>query len=152
MIRPGTGDLLESNADALVNAANCVGVMGKGIALQFRTAWPAMFRAYRAAARAGEVRPGRIHVWPTGRLDPPRYLLNFPTKRHWRDRARLEDLDAGLVDLVATIRAHAIRSIAVPPLGAGHGGLDWHVVRPRIEAALGGLSDVEVLLWDPRPE
>lgn len=88
MIRPGTGNLLEADTDALVNTVNCAGVMGKGIALQFKKAWPAMFRAYQAAVRSGEVQPGRIHVWPTGSLHAPRYILNFPTKRHWRGRSR----------------------------------------------------------------
>lgn len=149
MIRPGTGNLLEADADALVNTVNCAGVMGKGIALQFRKAWPAMFRAYQAAVRAEQVQPGRIHVWQTGQLHAPRFILNFPTKRHWKASSRLEDIEAGLVDLVAKIRELGLRSIAIPPLGAGNGGLDWAVVRPCIVAALGALEDVDVRLWDP---
>jgi O-acetyl-ADP-ribose deacetylase (regulator of RNase III) len=149
MIRPGTGDLLEANADALVNTVNCAGVMGKGIALQFKKAWPAMFRDYQTAVRAEQVQPGRIHVWQTGSLQSPRFILNFPTKRHWKAGSRLEDIDAGLVDLVVKIGELGIRSIAIPPLGAGNGGLDWAVVRPRIEAALAPLVDLEVQLWEP---
>jgi O-acetyl-ADP-ribose deacetylase (regulator of RNase III) len=151
MIRPGTGNLLEANADALVNTVNCAGVMGKGIALQFRKAWPAMFRDYQAAVRAEQVQPGQIHVWQTGRLQSPRFILNFPTKRHWKAKSRLEDIDAGLVDLVVKIRELGVRSIAIPPLGAGNGGLDWAVVRPRIEAALAQLEEVDIQLWDPGP-
>lgn len=149
MIRTGTGDLLEANVDALVNAVNCVGVMGRGIALQFKRAWPEMFEVYRAEAAANRVVPGRIQVWPTGRLQGPRFILNFPTKRHWQDPSRLEDIDAGLIDLVAQIRELGIGSIAVPSLGAGNGGLDWAVVRPRVVRALEPLVHVEVLLWEP---
>jgi O-acetyl-ADP-ribose deacetylase (regulator of RNase III) len=149
MIRRGTGNLLHSDADALVNTVNCVGVMGKGIALQFKKAWPEMFKAYKAAADAGEVRPGHIHVWPTGQLRGPRFILNFPTKRHWRSKSRLEDVDAGLDALARLVEELGIRSVAVPPLGAGNGGLDWQVVRPRICRALETLEDVTVMLWEP---
>ncbi|MFD7023563.1 macro domain-containing protein [Promicromonospora sukumoe] len=143
------GDLLEADVDALVNAVNTVGVMGKGIALQFRRAYPEMYGTYVRACRAGEVAVGRMHVWPTGSSTRPRYVVNFPTKKHWRSGSQLSYIDDGLVDLVRVVRELGIRSIAVPPLGAGHGGLDWAEVRPRIEAALGGLTDVEVRLYEP---
>ncbi|MFD7307101.1 macro domain-containing protein [Promicromonospora sp. NPDC059942] len=143
------GDLLEAEVDALVNAVNTVGVMGKGIALQFRRAYPEMYDAYALACKAGEVAVGQMHVWPTGASTGPRYVVNFPTKKHWRARSQLSYIDDGLVDLVRVIRELGIRSIAVPPLGAGHGGLDWAEVRPRIEAVLAGLPDVEVRLYVP---
>lgn len=149
MIRTGTGNLLQADVDALVNTVNCVGVMGKGIALQFKKAWPAMFRDYQVAAKAEQIVPGRIHVWPMGTLTAPHYILNFPTKRHWRNRSRLEDIEVGLVDLVARIRGLGIQSIAVPPLGAGNGGLPWDQVRPLIVRALGDLEGVDVVLWEP---
>jgi O-acetyl-ADP-ribose deacetylase (regulator of RNase III) len=149
MIRPGAENLLEARADALVNPVNCEGVMGKGLALQFKHAWPAMYAVYRADAKAGRVVPGTIHVWPTGSESAPRFILNFPTKRRWRSPSRLEDIDAGLVDLVAKIEELGIRSIAIPALGAGHGGLDWQEVRPRIVAALAPLESVDVQLWEP---
>lgn len=149
MIEQGTGNLLRADAEALVNTVNCVGVMGKGIALQFKKAWPAMFEDYKAACKAKEVRPGHIHVWPTERLVGPRYIFNFPTKRHWRAKSRLEDIDEGLSALRQTILDLGLSSVAIPPLGAGNGGLDWGVVRPRIEAALGDLDGVTILLWDP---
>ncbi|MEQ1566111.1 MAG: macro domain-containing protein [Myxococcota bacterium] len=149
MIRTGTGNLLSAEVDALVNTVNCAGVMGKGIALQFKKAWPAMFRAYQVAARAGELRPGQVLVWQTGQLGPPRFIFNFPTKRHWKQPSRLEDIDAGLVDLVAKIRELGVRSVAIPPLGAGNGGLDWVDVRPRIVDALRDLTEVDVWLWEP---
>jgi O-acetyl-ADP-ribose deacetylase (regulator of RNase III) len=150
MIERATGNLLTAHADALVNTVNCEGVMGKGIALQFKQAWPAMFKAYAAACKAGTVVPGRMHVWATNLPQAgPRFIINFPTKRRWREGSRLEDIDAGLVDLVAQISALGIRSIAIPPLGAGNGGLDWSVVRPRIVAALEAIPEVRVLLFEP---
>ena len=133
MIRFTTGDILAEDAEALVNTVNCVGVMGRGIALQFKKAFPENFRVYAAACRRGEVQPGRMFVFETGALTNPRYIINFPTKRHWRGNSRIEDIDAGLKDLATVIRQRDIRSIAVPPLGAGLGGLEWSEVRPRIE-------------------
>jgi len=148
VIRSGTGNLLTTRVDALVNPVNCEGVMGKGLALQFKQAWPAMFVDYQKAAKAGRVEPGRIHVWATGLAEGPRYILNLPTKRRWREPSRIEDIDAGLTDLVRQVATLGLRSIAVPPLGAGNGGLDWAVVKPRIVAALGAL-DNDVVLFEP---
>ncbi len=150
MIELTSGNLLEAEADALVNTVNCVGVMGKGIALQFRQAFPENFRLYAQACRRGEVRPGRMFVVPTGRLVAPRYIINFPTKRHWKGKARLDDIRAGLQALIADVRRLDIRSIAVPPLGCGSGGLDWAQVRPMIEAAFAEAPDVRVLLFVPQ--
>jgi O-acetyl-ADP-ribose deacetylase (regulator of RNase III) len=149
MIEIARGNLLEADAQALVNTVNTVGVAGKGIALQFRQAFPENFRAYQRAARRGEVRPGEMFVVSTGRLTNPRFIINFPTKRHWRGPARMEDIERGLASLVRTIKEYDITSIAVPPLGAGNGRLDWRDVRPRIEQALGGLPSVRVLLFEP---
>ncbi len=125
MIRDAHGDLLSAEADALVNTVNTVGVMGKGIALQFKKAWPAMFRDYQAASKRGEIIPGRVHVWETGSLSGPRFIINFPTKRHWRAPSKLADIEAGLAHLADVIRARGITSIAIPPLGCGNGGLAW---------------------------
>lgn len=152
MIEAASGNLLRAQVDALVNTVNCVGVMGKGIALQFKQAYPAMFEAYAKAAKAKAIMPGRMFVYETGNLVGPRLVINFPTKRHWKGNSRIEDIDSGLVDLVTTIQAHGVRSIAIPPLGAGNGGLDWSVVRPRIMAALDSLPDLRVLLFEPRGE
>ncbi|MCC6611039.1 MAG: macro domain-containing protein, partial [Burkholderiales bacterium] len=146
MIEYRSGDILKSEAEALVNTVNCVGVMGRGVALQFKNAFPENFKAYAAACKREQVHPGRMFVFETGQLTPPRYIINFPTKRHWRGKSRIEDIDAGLAALVAEIRARRIRSIALPPLGSGLGGLDWQAeVRPRIEAALRPLDDVQVI-------
>jgi O-acetyl-ADP-ribose deacetylase (regulator of RNase III) len=135
--------------EALVNTVNCVGQMGKGIALQFKQAFPANYKAYEAACKLGEVSPGRMLVHDHGMLIQPRYIINFPTKRHWRGKSRIEDIDAGLITLIEEVRQRGIRSIAIPPLGCGLGGLDWNEVRPRIEAAFASLPDVEVHLYAP---
>ncbi len=149
MIEPTTGDILKADAEALVNTVNCVGFMGRGIAAQFKRAFPANFAVYEAACKREEVQPGRMLVVETGQLTNPRWIVNFPTKRHWRANSRLEDIDAGLVALTAEIRRLGIKSIAVPPLGCGLGGLAWSDVRPRIERAFATLPDVKVLLFEP---
>jgi O-acetyl-ADP-ribose deacetylase (regulator of RNase III) len=149
MITETHGNLIDADVDALVNTVNTVGVMGKGIALQFRRAFPDMFKSYARAAKQGEVRLGHMHVWPTGQISGPRYVINFPTKGHWRAGSKLADIERGLEDLVRVLRELGITSIAVPPLGCGNGGLDWHDVEPRIRSALGGLGDVDVLLFLP---
>jgi len=115
MMEYKTGDILAEEADALVNTVNCVGFMGRGIALLFKKAWPENFKAYAAACRKQEVQPGRMFVYETGHLTPPRYIINFPTKDHWRGKSRIEFIRDGLVDLVAQIRRLGIRSIAIPP-------------------------------------
>ena len=150
MIEYRSGDIVRENAEALVNTVNCVGVMGRGIALQFKNAFPENFKAYAAACKAKEVQPGRMFVFETGQLTNPRYIINFPTKRHWRGKSRMEDIEAGLKALVDTIRRYNIRAIAVPPLGSGLGGLDWPEVKLRIEAALQPLSDVRIIIYEPK--
>lgn len=149
MIEFKSGDILKTQAEALVNTVNCVGIMGRGVALQFKNAFPANFKAYETACVRGEVQPGKMFVFETGFMSDPKYIINFPTKRHWRGKSRIEDIDAGLVDLVREIRARGIHSIAVPPLGSGLGGLNWSDVRPRIEATLGALPDVHVTVFEP---
>ena len=149
MVSEEHGNLLEATADALVNTVNTVGVMGKGIALQFKQAYPANFRAYEAACRRGEVRLGRMFTYETGLLEAPRFIINFPTKGHWRARSKLSDIRAGLADLREVISDRDIRSIAIPPLGCGNGGLDWHDVQPLIIEALGDLPDVLVIVYPP---
>ncbi|AEG15150.1 Appr-1-p processing domain protein [Desulfofundulus kuznetsovii DSM 6115] len=149
MIRYVRGDILQAEAEALVNTVNCVGVMGRGIALQFKNAFPENFKAYVAACRRGEVQPGRMFVFDTGRLTWPRYIINFPTKRHWRNKSRIEDIEAGLTALVKELRERNIRSVAIPPLGSGLGGLDWKEVRPLVERALATLPNVDVQVFEP---
>ncbi len=149
MITHATGNLLRADAEALVNTVNTVGVMGKGIALQFKKAFPEMFEAYRRAAKAGEIRLGHVHVWPTGQMTGPRYIINFPTKGHWKARSKLDDIVTGLDDLVEVVRRLEIGSIAVPPLGCGNGGLEWRDVEPRILEAFARVPDVDVQLFAP---
>jgi O-acetyl-ADP-ribose deacetylase (regulator of RNase III) len=149
MIELSRGDILSADVEALVNTVNCVGVMGRGVALQFRKAFPDNYRAYRVACAREEVEPGRMFVHVLSRLENPRYIINFPTKRHWKGKSRLEDIDAGLDALIAEVERRGIQSIAVPPLGCGLGGLDWDAVRPRIEAAFARLPQVRVLLFEP---
>jgi len=149
MITEARGNLLEADVDALVNTVNTVGIMGKGIALQFKRAFPAMFREYERAAKSRELALGRMHVWPTQQMTGPRYVINFPTKSHWKSRSKLTDIDMGLDALVATVRELQIRSIAVPPLGCGNGGLDWAVVQPLMMTKLSQLPDVDVIIYPP---
>ena len=149
MIEFKTGDILQADAEALVNTVNCVGIMGRGIALQFKNAFPANFKAYEGACAREEVQPGKMFVFETGTFTNPKYIINFPTKRHWRGKSRIEDIELGLKALVEEIRVHGIRSVAIPPLGSGLGGLDWTDVRSRIVDALRGLNDVQVIVFEP---
>lgn len=149
MIEFQQGDILRADAEALVNTVNCVGFMGRGIALQFRKAFPDNFKAYKAACDREELQPGKMLVFPLSRLHNPHYVVNFPTKRHWKGKSRLEDIESGLKALVEEVRARGIKSIAVPPLGCGLGGLDWNRVRPLIEDAFGRLPDVRVFVYEP---
>lgn len=149
MILSTQGDILRDESEAIVNTVNCVGVMGRGIALQFRNAYPENYAAYEKACQRGDVQPGRMFVHETGELTGPRYIINFPTKRHWRGKSRMEDIEAGLKGLVEVLREKKIRSIALPPLGSGLGGLDWSEVRRRIVAALGDLDEVRVSIYEP---
>jgi O-acetyl-ADP-ribose deacetylase (regulator of RNase III) len=147
MIEYTIGDILRADADALVNTVNCVGVMGRGLALQFRETFPENFKAYEVACKRRKVQPGKMFIFETMSMTNPKYIINFPTKRHWRDKSSLEDVDAGLIALRDEVRKRGIRSIAIPPLGCGLGGLDWEKVRPRIEAAIGDLEDLRVILF-----
>lgn len=149
MITCRTGDLLQADVEALVNTVNCVGIMGRGIALQFKHAYEGNYKAYVAACKRGDVQPGRMFVFETNAMIGPKYIINFPTKLDWRGKSRLEYIDSGLVTLVEEIRRRDIRSIAIPPLGSGLGGLDWQVVRPRIAAALAPLEAVRIEIYEP---
>jgi O-acetyl-ADP-ribose deacetylase (regulator of RNase III) len=150
MITFTEGNLLKANAEALVNTVNTVGVMGKGIALMFKEAFPENFRAYAVACKKQEIKVGRIFA--TERKDlvgGPKWIINFPTKQHWRNPSKIEWIKEGLQDLVRFIREQKIQSIALPPLGSGNGGLDWSAVRPLIQAAMGDLQNVEVIVYEP---
>ena len=150
MIEPTRGNILTDDAEALVNTVNCVGVMGKGIALQFKKAFPENFKAYEVACRREEVKPGRMFVFETGQMFNPQFIVNFPTKRHWRGKSRYEDIGSGLQALAREVRERKIRSIAIPPLGSGLGGLQWSRVKVMIEAAFQDMPDVRVKIYEPK--
>ncbi len=149
MIRYTQGNLLEAPAEALVNTVNEVGVMGKGIALMFRETFPVNTHAYEEAAKAGNVRVGRMLVTENHAVVGPRWIINFPTKKHWRQPSKLEWVRDGLRDLGRVLRENNIHSVALPPLGCGNGGLDWALVRREIEGALGDLGNVDVVVYEP---
>jgi O-acetyl-ADP-ribose deacetylase (regulator of RNase III) len=149
MIEIEHGDILTANTEALVNTVNCVGVMGRGIALQFRKAFPENFKVYEGACERNEVQPGKMLVFETGLLTGPKYIINFPTKRHWKGKSQMKDIEAGLPALIEEIKKRGIRSVAVPPLGCGLGGLDWNQVRPKIVRAFESLPDVRLHLFEP---
>ncbi|ENV70692.1 MULTISPECIES: macro domain-containing protein [Acinetobacter] len=149
MIRYTTGNLLDAPVEALVNTVNTVGVMGKGIALMFKERFPKNMAAYSQACKAGQVVTGQMFVTETDELIGARWIINFPTKQHWRDKSKIEWIDTGLQALKAFIIDHQVKSIAIPPLGAGNGGLSWSVVKPRIEAALSELDGVEIIIFEP---
>jgi O-acetyl-ADP-ribose deacetylase (regulator of RNase III) len=149
MIRYVQGNLLEAEAEALVNTVNTVGIMGKGIALMFKEAFPENFRLYAAACKRGEVEVGRMFVTERPGLVGPRWIINFPTKKHWRDRTRIEWIQSGLEDLKRVLQEKGIQTVALPPLGCGNGGLEWSAVRPLIEQALADLPTVESVVYEP---
>ncbi len=148
MIHFTTGDIFAQPADAIVNPVNCVGVMGRGLARQFKHRFPDAFIAYRDACARGQVLPGRMFVYAT-RSGRPRWIVHFPTKRHWRNPSAIGDIDAGLQNLAAAIPRHGIASLAIPPLGCGLGGLDWQAVRPIIEARLASATCTITVLEPP---
>lgn len=148
MIVRRRGDILKSDAEALVNTVNCVGVMGKGVALQFKETFPDMFRAYARACKAGEVRPGKMFTVKSVKDGQIRIIINFPTKDHWRGKSRYADIEMGLQALRDEIVKLGIKSIAIPPLGCGNGGLDWAKVGPMIEERLADL-DVQIIIYEP---
>lgn len=150
MISIVRGNFLEANAEALVNTVNCVGIMGKGIALQSKKAFPDNYEAYAQACKKGEVKPGKMFVYETKRIFNPKYIINFPTKRHWIGRSRYEDIESGLQALVVEARGRRIQSMAIPPLGCGSGGLDWRIIRPMIERVLSVLPHVAIHLYEPQ--
>lgn len=149
MIVYDKGNLLETSAEALVNTVNCVGVMGKGIALQFKQAFPENYKQYEKACRQKDVVPGKMFVHYTGNLFEKKYIINFPTKRHWKGKSNLDDIKSGLKGLIEQVQSLGISSIAIPPLGCGNGGLDWKIVKPLIEEAFKNVPEVVVHLYAP---
>jgi O-acetyl-ADP-ribose deacetylase (regulator of RNase III) len=151
MIIYKTGNLLDAPVEALVNTVNTVGVMGKGIALQVKNAYPENTKAYNEAVKENRMKLGEVLVVPVNGISSVKYIINFPTKAHWRYPSKLAWIKSGLEDLHHKLKAHSINSVALPPLGCGNGGLDWNEVRPAIEAALGDLP-IEIMVYEPSAE
>ena len=149
MINYTTGNLLQSNVEALVNTVNTVGVMGKGIALQFKEKFAENYKLYKKAAENKEILVGKVFIVPTHRMDGIKWIINFPTKKHWRNPSKLEYIETGLDDLAEQMKRLKIKSIALPPLGCGNGGLNWDIVKPIIEQKLSSLTDVEINVFEP---
>jgi len=145
-IERGQGNLLTADVDALVNTVNTEGVMGKGLALQFKKAFPDSFASYERACRDGALKTGQVHI--VQRLTSPHFIVNFPTKASWRQPSRIEYIRDGLADLIRQVKLLEIQSIAVPPLGCGNGGLQWSVVRPLIVEAFAAVPNVRVVLFE----
>ena len=149
MITFTQGNLLEADVEALVNTVNTVGIMGRGIALMFKERFPENFKAYEKACKDQEIRIGKMFVTENREFWGPKWVVNFPTKTHWRVKTRLEWIEEGLEDLIRVIREKNINSIAVPPLGCGNGGLDWSDVRPIVVAALDNVEGLNAVVYEP---
>lgn len=149
MIRLTKGNLLQADVEALVNTVNTVGVMGKGIALQFKEKFQENYKLYKKASEENQIQTGKVFIVPTNRMDGIKWIINFPTKKHWRNPSKLEYIESGLDDLVRKVKELNIKSIAMPPLGCGNGGLDWDIVKPVIIEKLQDLPDVNVLIFEP---
>jgi len=149
------GDMFKTQADAIVNTVNCVGVMGKGVALEFKNRWPENFKEYKKLCDAKELRPGKVFIFDTGDMfnqPKPRYLINFPTKDHWRAKSKMPYIEDGLDDFVHQLKKLKIASVALPPLGCGNGGLPWSDVKAVIEAKLSCIDDIDFIVYAPKEE
>lgn len=149
MINFKSGNIITDDSEAIVNTVNCVGVMGKGLALQFKKAFPENFIEYKKACDRKEVKIGKVFVTQYGDMIENKFIINFPTKEHWKGKSKYEYIESGLSDLARKISELGISSIAIPPLGAGLGGLDWEVVKKMVIRQLGSLSEVNVSLYEP---
>lgn len=149
MIKVVKGNILEAEVEALVNTVNCVGIMGKGIALQFKHAYPDNFKEYKNACDRGEIKLGKMFVVPNNISDKLKYIINLPTKDHWKSKSKLNDLEKGLLDLKKEVERLNISSIAIPPLGCGSGGLRWVDVLPLIRGVMQSLRNVDVYIYEP---
>ena len=152
MIVERIGNILKSDAQALVNPVNCKGVSGRGLALLFKLDFPANYTSYQAVCSAKALRPGRLHMFPTGRLGNPKWIINFPTKDDWRDKSKLSWIKDGLKTLVEELRTHGIKRVAIPPLGCGPGGLKWEDVESLIREKFAARADIIVDLYKPIPD
>lgn len=149
MIEFKTGNILNERVDAVVNTVNCVGIMGRGIASQFKRLYPDNFKVYERACKRGEVEPGHMFTVQVSQTVLPHFVINFPTKRHWKGKSKISDIEAGLNDLVKVIIEHKFKSVAIPPLGCGLGGLNWNNVKPLIVAMAERHPEIHFVIFEP---
>nr|WP_231727272.1 macro domain-containing protein [Kordiimonas lipolytica] len=145
--------MFDDPSEAIVNTVNCVGVMGKGVALEFKRRWPENFKAYKKLCDQKQLSPGHMFIYDNGGMlveSGPRYLINFPTKQHWRAKSKMSYISEGLDDFVIQVQKLGIKSVAVPPLGCGNGGLPWNDVRKVIESKLAGIDGVDFVVYAPK--
>lgn len=143
------GNIVEVEAEALVNTVNTKGVMGAGIALQFKKAYPENYKLYEKASKADKIQIGKIFVTETGKITNPKYIINFPTKQHWRNPSKLSWIKEGLIDLRNFILQKKVKSIAIPPLGCGNGKLNWKDVKPLILDAVSDIPELNSIIFEP---
>lgn len=151
MITFKTGDMFSIECDAIVNTVNCFGAMGKGVAKEFKNRWYDNFLEYKKLCDKKAIKIGKMFVFENTKSGL-KYLINFPTKNHWRYKSKLSYIDSGLDDLIDQIVKLEIKSIVIPPLGCGNGGLDWNVVKELIEEKLSILNDVEIIVYNPNKD
>jgi O-acetyl-ADP-ribose deacetylase (regulator of RNase III) len=149
MIKYTSGNILRARTEAIVNTVNCVGIMGKGLAFQFKEAYPRMFEDYVKACKNGEVAPGQMHVYRIDSDSFPKWIINFPTKRHPRDNSLIGDVDLGLIGLKQCLFDLKFESISIPPLGCGLGRLNWNDVKRLMEEHLGDVPNVTIMIYEP---
>ena len=152
MLEYKTGNMFEDDVEAIVNTVNCVGIMGRGIALQCKKLYPENFKAYEKACKAGLVVPGKMFVHENNGIGNPRIIINFPTKMHWKQNSNMEYITAGMIDFIRVIAEYHVKSVAIPPLGCGNGGLAWANVRPLLEASLAAIEDVAFHVYAPQTD
>jgi O-acetyl-ADP-ribose deacetylase (regulator of RNase III) len=150
MIKFKSGNIFQEEVEAIVNTVNCVGVMGRGLALQFKKKFPDNFKSYKQACKTNSIKLGSVFVYDTGQIIGPKYIINFPTKNHWRENSKLSEIDRGLDSLKDFIIEQKIRSISIPPLGCGLGGLDWEDVKSLITQKFSDLHNTDVIVFEPR--
>jgi len=149
MIEFKLDDIFKSDCEAITNTVNCVGAMGAGLALAFKRRYPEMYKEYVEVCNKGELRPGKLHIWENPN-SPPKYIINFPTKDDFRKDSEMSYIIEGLVTLKDEIKARGIKSIAVPSLGCGYGGLLYEDVKPLLEQFAKNLPEnIKIVIYEP---
>ena len=148
MLRTVHGNILDSNAQVLTNPVNCVGIMGKGIALEFKNKYPNNYKNYAFACNNNMLKPGNIHIFEFLENDIKKFIINFPTKRHWKDKSKIEDIYSGMLALSIFLEKNNIQSIAIPKLGCGLGGLNWFDVRNIFIDVLTKYENIDIQIFE----